>query len=93
MTGRSWLMVATGLVAAVGSVLEDEGDSREGGGGTEGGGGGTTSWVFDEAVGDPGGGAGTGVSTPAGLGPRFLNGEVCLVMLVAPAVAAVVSLV
>ena len=82
LRGCSWLMAGTGLVAAAGRVLEEEGESREGGGGTAGGGGGTTSWVFDEAVGEPGGGAGTGVLAPAPSGPC----SVCWGMLLAAAV-------
>lgn len=73
-------------MAAAGSVLEEEGDIRDGGGGTAGGGGGTTSWVFDEAVGEPGGGAGTGVPAPATPGPCSVDGTVCLGMLVVAAV-------
>ena len=65
-------------MAAAGKVLEDEGDSREGGRGTAGGGGGTTSCVFDEAVGEPGGGAGTGVLVLATSKPCSVDGGTLL---------------
>lgn len=55
--------MATKLLPATGSVLEEEGDRSEGGGGTAGGGGGATSSVLDEAVGEPGGGAGAAAAT------------------------------
>lgn len=83
--------MATGtLAAAAACVLTDEGYSSKGGGGTAGGGGGTTSWVFDEAVGEPGGGAGAEAFTQV----VFDEGKVCLVTFVAAAVdaAAVVAL-
>ena len=78
-------MAGTRLVAAAGSVLEEEGDIRDGGGGTAGGGGGTTSWVFDEAVGEPGGGAGMDVLTPVTSGRCCVDGTVCLGTLLAAA--------
>ena len=39
-------------------MRNDDGDCSCGGSGIAGGGGGTTSWIVDEAVGEPGGGAG-----------------------------------
>ena len=83
--------MGTGLVVAAGGVLEEVGDSREGGGGTAGGGGGTTSWVFEDAVGDPGGGAGAGVLTPPSFWPTSVAATVCLVTpLAAPVLAGAV---
>ena len=41
-----------------GCVRNDDGDCSCGGSGIAGGGGGTTSWTVEEAVGEPGGGAG-----------------------------------
>ena len=68
--GRSWLCgearagATLRVLPATGRVLDEEGDRAEAGAGPAGGGGGTSSRVLDEAVGEPGGGAGAVATAP-----------------------------